>query len=85
MHTQRQRRLLNGCRPVGRDESEGAVGPVLVVMPHVETQHALEMTAANDKDSIEVFRSDGMKVIPEAGSGAERERVRRRLGPNCPL
>src|SRR6266511_627662 len=58
VHTQRQCRLLKGCRPVGRDESEGAVGPVLVVMPHVETQHALEMTAANDKDSIEAVRAD---------------------------
>jgi hypothetical protein len=34
------------------------VGPVLVVMPHVDTQHALEMTAANDKDSIEAVRAD---------------------------
>ncbi len=33
----------------------------------------------------EVFRSDGMKVIPDAGSGAERERVRRTLGANCQL
>jgi len=39
-------------------QAEGAVKTMLVVMPHVDTQHALEMAAANDQDPVEATRPD---------------------------
>src|SRR6266511_2133250 len=54
----RQCRLRNRCRAVGRHKPEGAVRAMLVVMPDIDTQHALEIAAANEQDPVEAIGSD---------------------------
>jgi hypothetical protein len=88
VHTQRQRRLLNGCRPVGRDESEGAVGPgrpplepsvgALIVRLAWENPHSGYRRIVGELKGLGVVVSPTTvrKVLIEAGLPPAPERTR---------
>jgi hypothetical protein len=55
----RQRRRWDRRRPVRWHEPEHTVRSVLVVVPHVDAKHTLEMTAADDQEMVEALAADG--------------------------
>ena len=48
------------------------MGPVLVVMPHVDTHHVLKMTTAHDQDPVEAVGADGAHPALGVGVGKRR-------------
>ncbi len=70
MHVQGRRRPRSRSRAVWWHKVEGATRPVLVVMPMVDAQHALEMTAAKDKHPVEAISAVGSH--PTCGIGVRR-------------
>jgi hypothetical protein len=53
LNAHRKRRGRNGRQTIRRSESEGAVGPVLVVVRHIDAKDTLEMAATDDQEMVE--------------------------------
>jgi hypothetical protein len=60
----------------GRHKPEGAERAMLVVMPDIDIQHALEIAAANDQDPVEAIGAD--RSDPAFGVGVRVWRSNRR-------
>ena len=53
LNAHRQRRGRNGRQANRRRESDRVVGPMLVVMRHIDAKDALEMAATDDQEAVE--------------------------------
>jgi hypothetical protein len=69
----RRRRVV----AVWREEIEGAVRPVLVVMRAVNAEHVFEIMTAEDEDAVEAVGADG--THPALGEGVRVRRLHRCL------
>jgi hypothetical protein len=68
--------LLERDQAVRRQKVEGAMGPVLVVMPAVDAEHVLEMPAAEDENPVEAVGAE--RPHPALGVGVRVGRLDRR-------
>ena len=57
----------DGTRRLGWAKFEGALGPVLVVVAHVDAQYVFELVAREDQHSVEAFAAHGSD--PAFGDG----------------
>ena len=61
---------------VWREQLEGAVWPVVVVVAAVDAEHVFEMAAAKDEDPVEAVGANG--AYPTLGEGVRVRRLDRR-------
>jgi hypothetical protein len=57
----------DGTRRFGRAQLEGAVGPMLVVVAHIDAQYVFELMARDDQHAVKAFLAQGSD--PTLGDG----------------
>jgi len=68
-----ERRGRNGRQAIRRSESERAVGPVLVVVRHIDEKDALEMAATDDQETVEAVFAQSAHPPFRIGVGERRQ------------